>query len=208
MNSEKDYYQLYLKYKRKYLAEQKRQAGGSNTWYKLKLQTSNIWLIYETIPDKSPCVIKNSKEGVKIINIYTSKSDIRTTDEIVINNTIIILPDEMKKNYPASMILCVPTTATIISEPESIYDQPNAYPSPDELYGKIYSINAINPDEPRYTVKVIDGNCDKCDPINSCIAVKRITPLGVKNRDQFCITIKDFFDSQKRNAQEVNFKNK
>ena len=33
MNSKKNYYQLYLKYKGRYLAEQKRQEGGGSNWY-------------------------------------------------------------------------------------------------------------------------------------------------------------------------------
>ena len=203
MNSEKDYYQLYLKYKRKYLAEKKRQAGGGNTWYKYKLPTVNAWFIYETKIGKSICAIKSGIPDVEIINIYISNSDI-------ITKNIKIMTDAMKKLYPTSMIYCVPKTASIIPEPasiipepESIYNEPNAYSNlPEDYHGKIYSINASDPNAPPYDVEVLNINCKECglNNVDPCIVVKRILPIGVSDRDEFCITIKKFIEERKAQA--------
>jgi hypothetical protein len=74
MNSEKDYYQLYLKYKGKYLAEQKKQMGGGDNWYiyyNKNLLTINEkqmpvgWYLIKLIDSKT------CPSGQKIKTIYT-----------------------------------------------------------------------------------------------------------------------------------------
>jgi hypothetical protein len=200
MNSEKDYYQLYLKYKGKYLAEQKKQAGGGNTWYKYKLPDVNVWYIYETTIGNSNCVQDNVK--IKKMYTYISNSDITIlTNEI--RNKLSEMDEKTRKNIDSSISYCIPKGATILPEAESIYDMPNAYDKPALLYGKIFSINSSIPNDPPYTVKVLNTLCTQCPTINNdqtCIIVERMQKVSGKP-DQFCLTTEDFF--KKRQAQPL-----
>jgi len=181
MNSGKDYYQLYLKYKRKYLAEQKRQEGGGVVWYKFYYQNKNKWIIYETKPGTNICT--ESIQNITIVNMYISTIDISSLTTKIINSSFKLLSEDNKKELPPYISSCVPLQATVINyKPGEVSYEEN--PPPDPLqseYGKLIPLQYYKYDSSTLKRSIIlgvrDSNDMKCPISKHSLVVSDIYEL-------------------------------